>query len=148
MSKLATYSPQEVDVIIGSYKIEGFSDSSMVSIAPTTPAFSMKVGIDGEHARTRAYDLSATMTLTLLGTSLSNQVLTDLHKADRNAPNGSGVFDVRVVDKAGNDVCEASKAYVMNWPEIEFGSEVTDREWEIMLVDYRPNFGGSPDAAV
>ena len=137
-----TYDPKQVDVIVGGYRIEGFGESSMVSISRETNPFSDKVGVDGEVARAKMYDRRATMTITLMQTSRSNEDLQTLFDADYAAPNGAGIVGVRVVDRSsGNTVFEAKSAWVQKDPDVSFESEVTEREWEIRLADYTPTHG-------
>lgn len=142
---LKTYDPGQHDVIFAGRLLEGFGEDTFIAIAVEAPGFSDRVGVDGEVTRAKSYDRRATISVTLMQTSQSNDVLSAIYEADRAAPNGAGVGGVRVVDRSGTTVFEASKAWIQREPDAELGREAGERVWEIRCADYRGNHGGNPD---
>ena len=142
---LKTYDPRQFDVIVAGRLMDGFGATSKVTIEPESAGFEDAVGVDGKVTRSRKHDRRATMTITLMQTSESNEILAALYEADRDAPNGEGVFSVRVVDKAGTSVFTGSKAWIMQDPNVELADTATEREWQIRIADYKPTHGSNPD---
>ena len=146
MGALKTYDPKQYDIVFAGISLnEGLADGTFLTIAPDTPGFSKKVGVDGEVARSRSHDRSATVTFTTMQTSDVNDRLSALYNADRDAVNGSGVGTFFVQDRAGRMVGEAAKAYIADDPDVVLSGEAETREWTIELADWRPFHGGTPD---
>lgn len=142
---LKTYDPGQYDVIFAGRLLEGFGEDTFISVAVEAPGFSDRVGVDGEVTRAKSYDSRATVSVTLMQTSLSNNVLSSIYLADRAAPNGAGVGSLRIVDRSGTSVFEASRAWIQREPDAELGREASERTWELRCADYRGLHGGNPD---
>lgn len=144
-----TYDPGQVDVIIGGYRIEGFGESSMITITRDSDLFTDKVGVDGEVSASKMYDRRAEMEITLMQTSRSNEDLQTLLDADYAAPNGAGVVGVRVVDRSSvdgnNTVFKARSARVTRDPDVSFENEASERTWKIRIYDYEPKHSSHSD---
>lgn len=99
-----------------------------VTYSDNSEKFEYKVGAGGEVARIRKLDNTATVTVTLMGTSADNLVLSAFHNADINTPNGTGVGILYI--EQGNDKFIASKAWISKAPDRSFGAdEIGDCEW-------------------
>ncbi len=128
---LKTYDAKEVALIFAGFPISGFADGAFVTVDQTEDSFSLVVGSDGEGARSKNNNRSATITFTLLQTSESNAFLAASHNIDIRSPNGDGIGPVFVKDNSGNSLYTADKAWVRKPPAAEFGREVGSREWTI-----------------
>ena len=142
---LKTYDPNQKDVIFAGYLLKGFADGSMVSVSSEGPGFEDAVGVDGEVTRVRKHDRRHTVTVSLMQTSESNDDLSALYAADRDAANGSGVGALRIVDRSGTTIFEAAKAWIQNDPDASFEATPTAREWEIRCASLSVNHGSNPD---
>ena len=109
---MKTYDPNQFDVIFAGYRLSGFAEGSMISLTHEANSFTDKIGVDGGVTRERSADKRATLTVSLMQTSESNEDLSALYNADRDAANGSGVGELRIVDRAGTTVFEAAKAWI------------------------------------
>jgi hypothetical protein len=107
-----------------------------VAIAQESDAFEYAVGAGGEVARIRRIDYRASVTLTLMGTSADNLVLSAFHEADIRTPNGTGVGILYV--QQGNDLFIAEKAWIRKAPDRSFGAEeIGDCEWVFSCADLK-----------
>lgn len=124
-----TYSPKKVSVVIGGFIISGYAEGSFVKVEYEDDAFTKVTGADGETSRTHSANISGTITLTLLQTSESNDVLSGLHIADRLSL--QGVVPVLIKDNNGTTFAGAPEAWIKKMPESEFAKEMGEREWVI-----------------
>lgn len=136
-----TYSPTQISISVAGTTIRGYADGTFVSIEHEDDAFTKVVGADGEVARTHSANESARITLTLMQTSSSNDVLSALELADRISL--KGVFPVMVKDNNGRSLYVANEAWVVKPADAEFGAEMSDREWMIDCAKLVPFTGGN-----
>lgn len=141
-----TYDPKKYDVILAGVRInEGLADGTWLTVTPEVQGFSKKVGADGKATRTRMSNRSGTVTLTLMQTSLINDILSGLYNADLQATNGEGTATLKIQDRAGNTSFLARSAWVANDPDISLDVEASTREWSIDYEEALPTHGGTPD---
>lgn len=141
-TRLATYDPKRISIVIGSHIVSGYAEDTFVSIEPDGDGTQAQAGADGEVGRSLSNNPLATLTLTLQQTSLSNDAMSDLLNLDR-ASGGAGVVPLQVRDLRGRTVFAASQAWVKQMPTIEYGSELSDREWELGCVMTESYLGGN-----
>lgn len=139
------YNPADVSVIIGSHIVSGFADGTFIGIERNNDAFTRVAGADGENARSKSNDKSGRLTLTLLQTSQSNEVLSGFAAADE-ASNG-GTFPFLIKDNNGNSLYAAEVSWVVKYPAVEYGKEISNREWVIETGELIPFVGGNPSLA-
>lgn len=143
---LKTYDPAKHPISFAGILInEGLADGTFLNITTEAPAFTVKVGADGEVTRTRSHNKVAVATVTLMQTSEINKRLSDLYAADRAATNGQGVGVFRVQDLAGDTNLESAAAFISDDPDVTLETEASTREWTFTLTDYEPTHGGNPD---
>ena len=126
MSKVFTYSPQEVQLTFGGYTVTGWQS---ISITRSVDAFKPVRGIRGKHTRVRSIDTSCTITVTKLQTSMSNDVLCRIHDLDLEY--GSGRIELRLKDMGGTGVFSSAEAYVLGYPEVVYSGEFEYRQWRL-----------------
>jgi hypothetical protein len=136
-----TYSPKDISIIVAGTQITGFAEDSFLSIERSSDAFVKVVGADGEVARTASADKSGTITITLLQSSSSNDVLSALQAADEISLTGK--FPLLIKDHFGTSIHEASTAWVMKVADAEYGAELGDVEWTIECADLTSFVGGN-----
>ncbi|WP_066733542.1 phage structural protein [Cupriavidus sp. D384] len=125
-----TYDPARINVTVGAATLSGFAEDSFIGIEELGDGVTSKAGADGEVARAMSSDRRCRVTIKLLQTSRSNDLLSSLLQADRLS-GGNGLFPVAVADLRGRSVLHASEAWVVKLPTSEFGKEVGEREWII-----------------
>lgn len=135
------YAPQEITVNVGGQRITGFLSGTFVSVERETPSFRKVVGSDGEVARIGSANKTGLVTLTLMSTSDSNDLLSALLRADEET--FSGQFTFSLYDTLGTTKIVAPSAWIANYANIEYGDDdIAGREWTIELGNYE-HFVGS-----
>lgn len=129
---MRVYDPSEVLLSVGGADIEGFVPGSFITVTTNTDAFATVVGTRGDVARSRSQNRTGRITVRLMQTSPSNDLLSTIHNLDLNAPNGAGVFQVAVRDSAtGRARYGAAAAWIVKAPDANFDATDTAREWVI-----------------
>ncbi len=126
MSKVFAYSPKDVQLTFGGYTIEGWQS---ITIARSTEGFKPIRGIRGKHTRVRNIDTSCTITVPILQTSMSNDVMSEIHRLD--LLNGTGRIALTISDLSGTGVFSSIEAYVLGYPEVVYSGEFEYRKWVI-----------------
>jgi hypothetical protein len=121
--------------------MQGFSDGSMVSIEFNEDQFSLQMGTDGEGTRSKSNNYSARVTISLMQTSDSNQVLQGFWNSDRLSD--SGIFPFLLKDNSGRTIYAAEQMWVAKQPSAEFGREAGAREWVLETDNMVPFEGGN-----
>lgn len=136
-----TYSADQVTVLIGVHIASGFADGTFIQIEENGDGVTSVAGADGEVARAMSTDPRKKLTLTLLQTSDTNDVLSGLYAADKVSKNAT--FPVTVKDLRGNTMFAASTAWITKTANTSFGKEVDNREWTIETADGSYTVGGN-----
>ena len=138
------YTSDQVVVSLGTIPINtGRGEDVFVKITPMNPAFTSKVGADGEVARSRSNDRRHKIEITTLQTSDANLLLSILHQLDLNAPNGAGVAAILIEDMGGTSVFAAPECWIVEAPEVEYGAEVKERTWKLEAATPLNMVGGN-----
>ena len=134
---LKTYSADEVAVIFGGLDLNsGAGPDEFLSIEYDEDDFSLQIGVDGEGARSKTNNRSATITVTLMQTSNINAALSAANSADRNTPGGIVhplliTLLTSLVAGATTDKFVAVTAWIQKSPTRAYGRETGTREWVI-----------------
>lgn len=142
MAELKTYDAKRINITIGSHIVKGYAEDTFISIEPDGDGTQAQAGADGEVARSLSNNPLHTVTLTLQQTSDTNDYLSDLLKRDR-ASGGGGVVPLQIIDLRGTSLFAASQAWVVNYPTVENGSGVGEREWTLQAVMTDIHVGGN-----
>lgn len=147
--QLATYAPDEVVVIISqkssglSEKVMGFMEDSFITIARMNESWTHTTGADNLATRTYSANSSGTITLSIMQSSNSNDVLTALWERDNNLKNNKGLFSITVKDASGRSVYYSPEAYIGKIPDSAFGSGVSGRDWVVNCTNLKHYIGGN-----
>jgi hypothetical protein len=126
----------------------GFADGEFVSIEMAADDFGLKVGADGEGARFRTNNRSATIKVKLLQTSQGNDRLSQLRQLDLAAQNGAGVGAFELNDlSSGVRVAHAATAWISHAPTVARAREVVEYEWTLMTDSLDLDPSGNPTVA-
>lgn len=141
---VVTYDPSQVIVSINasglSSNLSGFADGTFISVERAVETFSKVVGAGGEVARVKSADRSGTLTLTLMQTSNSNLILNALADADEQS--GAGLFSIQIKDLTTGGDIQATEAWIKGKPKVEFGKDLSNREWVFEFASVSINPGG------
>lgn len=136
-----TFDPKAVEIILAGISFEGYADGTFVTVARDNDSFSSLVGSDGEGARALSNDKSGTITATLLQTSVTNAALSALANLDEAT--GDGVGPLLIKDNSGTTLVSAETAWILKPADIEFGREISNREWTIKTDSLTMLHGGN-----
>lgn len=123
-----TYSPKDVIFTAGGYQITGWQS---ITVTRSVKGFNVIRGIRGKNTRVPNVDTSATITISLLQTSQSNDVLSRIHELDLQ--NGTGRIALTLKDRSGSSVFSSNEAYITGYPTSSFSGQFEYRNWELFL---------------
>lgn len=139
---LATYDPGQVNISFLGNALVGFDEDSQIVVERITELFTDKVGADGSVVRTRTRDKRTKVTLKLLQTSPSNDVLSAAVALDQS---GQAYGPLLVTDVLSpGTVLHGGQAWVAKLPNAEYGKEAGSREWVFTIASGDMFVGGNP----
>lgn len=141
--KTHVYDAASVVVVFAGIPIQGLSEDSVVEIAYNEDAFTLQMGVDGDGTRSKTNNRSAQVTMSLMQSSLTNDLLNAVHQIDLNTPNGLGIGPLLIKDLNGRSLHAAEKAWIMKSPDAAFGKEAGPREWVIETANLISTYGGN-----
>lgn len=142
MAETHTYNPKLITFIFGGVEIHGFADDTFVEIEQLGDGITARSGADGEIGRAVSNNNLHQVTLTLMQTSGSNDVLSTAYQLDRRTCGGAMV-PLMVKDLCGRTFFAASEAWVTKMPNSPFGTTVGNRQWVIQTGEPTYFIGGN-----
>lgn len=146
MSSVTTYSPDQVTLTVGGYQVTGWDN---LTITRRVKGFTPIYGIRGKNTRVKNVDTSATIAVTLIQTSPSNDVLTTIHRLDLQE--GTGRISLLLKDSSGESVFSSNEAYITGYPVVSYSGDFTYRNWEIFCQstgDYNISGNSKPSSSL
>jgi len=140
MANTKTYDPGKVTVNLAGSQLLGFAPGTFITAERTEDTFTAVVGSAGETGRTRIRNKSGTITLTLMGTSLVNDVLSALVILDELTGAGQGPLLIKSLD--GTTLIAAESAWVKKPAVVEYSDEMPVYEWVIETASMETFAGG------
>lgn len=132
------------DVILtwGSFMIDGAGDGNFISIAYDNPRVVEHEGGHGDVTILLTKSKKGTATIVLGQASPANAIFS---AALATQQNGGGLIKrpLTLTHKHGTSKAFARTAYLRDTPELAFGMEHNNREWELGLADLELFIGGS-----
>jgi hypothetical protein len=125
---VTTYDPQSILFTLGESILVGWN--SMASARK--PAFNKVDGIRGKHTRTKSFDTSAVIRISLPMSSEWNGIFSDIISQDIQY--GSGRCEIMIKDTSGGTLIKSSEAYITNFADISFDNTISERVWTIQCL--------------
>lgn len=122
------YNAKDCTIVVNSVFLTGLSED-MVTGEKDEEMFTTSVGAQGDVVINETNNDLGTITVTLQGTSPQNSMMLDLAKAGT-------IFPIWVTNNSIGERFGGSKARIKNYPSLEHGAELSDREYEIQVFDY------------
>lgn len=124
-----TYSPDKVSLIISGYVVSGILE---MSLEFNSDAFVMQRGIRGQNTRIYNSDSSARLTVEVLQTSPTNDILFQIVKQDKATK--SARLDLVISDLSGHTILQSDSAYVTNYPNMRLSTGFNPRVWTFDML--------------
>lgn len=137
------WNPDQVDVIVGVAPMSGFADTGMIKLTESDDRFVIVPGIDGQITRSKKVARVGKLSIMLMSSSKSNDVLSALHSLDVLTPGGAGIVPLSIVDRNGTTLFAAPEAWIDKFPDVNMGDKAEAREWTLTVVDYALFVGGT-----
>ena len=139
---LRDYDSKGIDMAFGIIPFEGLAED-FLSIVFDDDAYRLDIGSDGEQARSKTNNNSATIEVTLQQTSPTNLLLSAQHKLDKLNPGGPGVAPFIVRDANGTTLDIADAAWIQKEPDHTFGRDIGTRTWTFRTGNMNSITGGN-----
>lgn len=136
-----TYSPDKNLVLVNGVPLVGYGEDDAITAEPMADMSSSKVGIDGDVSRSTSTDRRATVTITLMQTSPSNDVLSALVGID--IITGGRLCTLTIQNLLQRDLLVAPQAWIKRRTNLAYGREAGDREWQFECLPTVWFVGGS-----
>jgi len=139
---MKTYDFKQVACIVGKDIITGFAEGDdAISVEFLQEDWQLTVGADGESTRAKSNNQAARVTLKLMQTSDSNDLLNAYYQADKAS--NSGLFPFLLKDNNGRELHVAEQMFIEKRPDPTHGQNVNEREWVLLTGLMVSNFGGN-----
>ena len=135
------YSPDLNIVLVNGIPLTGFGEDEAISVAPMADLSTSKVGIDGDVSRSMGTDRRVEVTIRLMQTSPSNDVLSGI--VGVQAVTGGRLITLTVMNATSRDLVVAGQAWLRARPTLTFAREAGEREWVFQCLPSAWFAGGS-----
>jgi C4-type Zn-finger protein len=123
------YDPKAFSLILGGNIISGFADDSFVSVERDMEAFTKKTGVDGITTRAKNNVQTGKVTIRLMQSSASNDVLSNLALLDEAS--SGGIVPLTAKDGSGRSIFSSESAWVQKMAKSEWKKDTNENEWVI-----------------
>lgn len=127
---VGTYDIRKLVVTLGTILITGWADGDCFQITQPEDSFETQRGSDGQVERIAKNVSDVEITLTLLPSSISNDLLTALHAADKATGLGKVPFLMKDLNSV-TTIATFLQAWIVKNPDAARGNSATQREWVI-----------------
>lgn len=138
---MSQYDPSKIVVIYSGNILSGFADGTFGAAKRNSDKQSTYVGADGRVTVVKSADNSGEVTITLAASSLSNDILSALATLQELGPLVPAPLMVK--DLLGTTLIMGQKAWIKKVPDVEFGKELSTRDWVFGVENLQMNVGGN-----
>jgi hypothetical protein len=139
--QLYTFDIRKCLILAGPHILQGFADGEAFSLELDDDLYQKQAGADGDIARARRHGQAGNGKISLMQTSVSNDVLSAFAALDRLS--NAGVFPLTVKDLLGTTTAFAAYAWIKKPPALALGKELATREWMLDLANTELFIGGN-----
>lgn len=136
------YNPADVDCLYALIPLSGFAEDAVITIEEQNDGYGVVVGVDGDGTFYKDNKEIAEITIHLMQSSQSNDVLSAAYQADRLASGGAGVVPFLLRDKNGTSLFATDTARITKRPPMEYKEKPGPREWKLKAIGYKLFVGG------
>jgi hypothetical protein len=128
---ILTYAPSTVTLVLCGYVLTGIVS---VSLQWKSSPFTVRRGIRGQHTRTGSKDRQSTVTIEVLQTSITNDILSEILEQDTR--NYSGRLEFSVKDASGTTQWASTQCFLRAWPDASLSGEIQTRKWDVEILSF------------
>ncbi len=139
---MPTYSVANVSIAFGEILISGFGPDDFITVEATNPTNTLTEGADGASHFNRSASSSGKATVTCLGSSLANDLLSVAFNSDRISGRGAKKFFAKDNSSALSFVT-AETAKIEGPPPWTKGRQLGPTVWVFLLTGMVINHGGT-----
>lgn len=127
---VTSYDAKDVSVIVNGTYLTGFAEGTFVSYSKDEEQWNVSVGALGDTARAKVNNPLGTITVTLQQTSPQVSMLNKLATSGK-------LVGVRIIHKGTNtQKVGGNQCFIKKPADGEYSDEVSNREFEISVLDY------------
>jgi hypothetical protein len=148
MAAPAVLDPKKYTVSLAGFLISGYAPGTVIEVARDEDDWLDEAGADGEVAVMSNADERGTVTLTLMQSSASNDILSGLAAVNKGGTIaglsvGKGSLQVKDQSPTGRMICSSETAWVMKPADVTLGNEIQTRVWKIRCAKLNMFVGGN-----
>lgn len=136
MFDVREYSPSEVVMTFGGYRVEGWE---RISIRHLQPSFRLVEGIRGKNTRVRINNTAAEIEIALTQTSPTNNIFSQIVEVDEQY--GTGRIELTIKDVLTGESFQSTEAYLERPADKTFDADVTERVWKMVCLSSKSSMG-------
>lgn len=135
------YDPAQIIVSFKGVQLQGFAPGTFVRVERDEDTFGEQAGAGGDVVRVRSRNRMGKVTVILLQSSPSNDYLSARAAEDELTGIAYGEISLKNLNGA-TIVAGGSDAWIRKPAQIEYGAEVSNREWVFQVADLDLNVAG------
>lgn len=136
---VAVIDPKEVHIIVGKKRVSGFARGQYFSAEKINDDVSFEEGVDGEQVWVEIPSEAWNISLVLMQSSRSNDVLWEIRQAARTAP-GSPPVPLAVIHRGTKLVSAACR--IVKPAAVTFADGVETRTWGLIAANFEGSVQG------
>ena len=141
---MKTYSSSEVNVNFAGLDLAGGrGEDEFLRIEPMAESYETVVGVDGSVTRCQSNDRRVRVTLIVMGSSKTNDILSAIHKGDIETAGGKGIAPFMARDNGGTSLIIEPEAFIVGYPKQAKGKKPGTNEWVIECPSPQMHVGGN-----
>lgn len=137
-----SYDPAQTILSFLGNHINGYAPGTYIKVSRDEDAWKLKVGADGEKARAKNNNKAGKIVITLLQSSPSNDILSNIGVQDELDGTGIGAVNLDETTQ-GTTAASCPDAYIGKMAEVERGDEIAAVEWTIICPQLDLFVGGA-----
>lgn len=128
-NKVRTFNPKKVIVTFGTHTVTAYLDGEFINVKRNGALFESRRGADGSKDRINKNANDFVVEITVLQTSITNDVFTEYSLADQAS--NSGILPLTITDLSGTTQFYAAEAWISEDPEMSDGNTLGERKWTL-----------------
>lgn len=125
------------------HKTGGYADGEFIRIAYDTEGVIDAVGTDGEVTASLSNDERAIVTLILMKSSDSNDLMSALYKKQLATKLRQGIGALLIKDNSGRSMHQCTSSWIQKPGDVAYGREVGTVEWPIRCAKLISTIAGN-----